>query len=618
MDLFSKKETLNERIKMLRTKIGLTQKELAEKVHVTDKAVSKWETGDGNPEITILIELASVFDVSIDYLLTGKEKEPEIIYSSKMEASCKNDDVNLFKSINIEALKAKDESNKYITEYLLKYNCPNVYQAFIEVFGASSLISNYTRGSLNFDNEEIIKLMIKYNDITSLRKINFFSHNMTRDQWGTIASLNRGHNYSIYNGQLLEKVLPLITNESIIWSEIFRIHENNLINSVVNWQCVYSNILTFASKEDKKDLLNKLIDLIIKLNNTSIEAYEKARLKEPEHLRKNYHLITGEARIIDNNQIYNRIHYYNYSVVAIPVIVIEKLLEFGNIDIAIILNRFNKLFNVDFIADGIINSEIMKKDGKSSKEDIKVTSCMEFGIVNIDKLLKYNDYKLAKYALENYPISFNEMLESYLNNNKLRELYEFSIDNNFLQISSTILSYYVNKNIDDIKKSIETTSNNIYLNSNQFDVNKKYFVNQSLARYPVYGKPLPRYTSEEVKIKVLNDLKLKLEKEIITKDLTKDYFYSLIESNNVELLIIKLSVKLEAILKFDYKYEGTFEEMLNQYFSRFQSDYNSSTSTNLLNKLRKYRNGIVHPEQSKEELTHDDLKFLIDYICKLG
>ena len=62
----------SKRIKKLRKKKGMTQLELAEKVYVTDKAVSKWETGEGNPEITILIELAKVFEVSLDYLLTGK------------------------------------------------------------------------------------------------------------------------------------------------------------------------------------------------------------------------------------------------------------------------------------------------------------------------------------------------------------------------------------------------------------------------------------------------------------------------------------------------------------------------------------------------------------------
>ena len=54
----------------------LTQKELAEKVNVTDKAVSKWETGKGYPDIETMKSLADVFDVSISELLEGK-KVPE-------------------------------------------------------------------------------------------------------------------------------------------------------------------------------------------------------------------------------------------------------------------------------------------------------------------------------------------------------------------------------------------------------------------------------------------------------------------------------------------------------------------------------------------------------------
>ena len=54
----------------------LTQNELAEKVNVTDKAVSKWETGKGYPDIETMKSLADVFDVSISELLEGK-KVPE-------------------------------------------------------------------------------------------------------------------------------------------------------------------------------------------------------------------------------------------------------------------------------------------------------------------------------------------------------------------------------------------------------------------------------------------------------------------------------------------------------------------------------------------------------------
>ena len=58
-------------IKELREKNNLTQMELAQKLNVSDKSVSKWETGKGYPDITLLEPIAKVFRVSITELLSG-------------------------------------------------------------------------------------------------------------------------------------------------------------------------------------------------------------------------------------------------------------------------------------------------------------------------------------------------------------------------------------------------------------------------------------------------------------------------------------------------------------------------------------------------------------------
>ena len=58
-------------IKELREKNHLTQAELAEKLNVSDKTVSKWETAKGYPDISMLEPLAEVFGVSIPELLSG-------------------------------------------------------------------------------------------------------------------------------------------------------------------------------------------------------------------------------------------------------------------------------------------------------------------------------------------------------------------------------------------------------------------------------------------------------------------------------------------------------------------------------------------------------------------
>lgn len=59
-------------IKELREKHKLTQLELADKLNVSDKTISKWETGKGYPDITLLEPIAEAFGVSVTELISGK------------------------------------------------------------------------------------------------------------------------------------------------------------------------------------------------------------------------------------------------------------------------------------------------------------------------------------------------------------------------------------------------------------------------------------------------------------------------------------------------------------------------------------------------------------------
>ena len=56
----------------LRKERGLTQQELADRLHITNKAVSKWETGEAFPETAQLVPLATIFGVTVDELLRGE------------------------------------------------------------------------------------------------------------------------------------------------------------------------------------------------------------------------------------------------------------------------------------------------------------------------------------------------------------------------------------------------------------------------------------------------------------------------------------------------------------------------------------------------------------------
>lgn len=94
-------ETLNTRIKELRKEKGLTQLQLAELLNVTDKAVSKWEVGETNPDIILLPKISEIFGVTLDYLLTGKKEEDRISLDDmdlekRMHYLIKKDDVENF------------------------------------------------------------------------------------------------------------------------------------------------------------------------------------------------------------------------------------------------------------------------------------------------------------------------------------------------------------------------------------------------------------------------------------------------------------------------------------------------------------------------------------------
>ena len=93
--------TLGERIYNLRTEKEMSQGDLADALEVSRQSISKWETNGSVPELDKLIKLSEIFDVSLDELITGKEKveqptappqaeqpvapkvEPQVIYIEK-------------------------------------------------------------------------------------------------------------------------------------------------------------------------------------------------------------------------------------------------------------------------------------------------------------------------------------------------------------------------------------------------------------------------------------------------------------------------------------------------------------------------------------------------------
>lgn len=86
-------------IKKRRMSKKLTQQDLADKLHITDRAVSKWETGKCLPDASLMIELCNILSISVNELLNGE-------MLSNKDYSSKYDD------LLIELKKEEENKNK--------------------------------------------------------------------------------------------------------------------------------------------------------------------------------------------------------------------------------------------------------------------------------------------------------------------------------------------------------------------------------------------------------------------------------------------------------------------------------------------------------------------------
>ena len=99
-------EKIGKFISKLRKEKKLTQEELAEKLKVSSKSISRWETGKCMPDISLLIPLSEALDISVNELITGEHIEEKNI-KEKTELAIKE-------TINYSNNKLKKEKKKYI------------------------------------------------------------------------------------------------------------------------------------------------------------------------------------------------------------------------------------------------------------------------------------------------------------------------------------------------------------------------------------------------------------------------------------------------------------------------------------------------------------------------
>ena len=173
----------SEKLKLFRTSNGLTQEELAEKLNVSRQAITKWESGDGIPDIDNLKQLSILFGITIDELvkddkiikMKGKysyQEELEIDHSKHFDIKISkifemNIKPNLEEKVKIEILSDEEEN----LQELYKVKLDNLYDRLdIDIKGkniAQDIIVNMYLPEKYIDEIELNSKM-KYLNISNL------------------------------------------------------------------------------------------------------------------------------------------------------------------------------------------------------------------------------------------------------------------------------------------------------------------------------------------------------------------------------------------------------------------------------------------------------------------
>ncbi|AXQ77758.1 helix-turn-helix transcriptional regulator [Streptococcus sp. H49] len=105
-----------ERLKVLRKEAGLTQKQIAEKLNMSQPAYLSWEKGKREPSAKTLEKFATFFNVSTDYLLgkTDDKRTPEKILEDDIDES-------LDRSVAYNGNPISDHDRAVIKEFLKNY-----------------------------------------------------------------------------------------------------------------------------------------------------------------------------------------------------------------------------------------------------------------------------------------------------------------------------------------------------------------------------------------------------------------------------------------------------------------------------------------------------------------
>ena len=401
---------IGKTIKNLRLEKEMTELDLASVLSCSTDLVKKWEADLEYPDITMLPKIASVFNVSIDYLTTGKVV-PINNFDELLEKVTKNDDVD---KLADNLIKGIDKQGNSLINYVIKNESVKIFDYLVKTNKLKYALNNR---NINDFKDEVINLSLISENIQNLPKMGLLDISITPDL-----------NISFYK---LVSTDVRITDDTIDY--LLNIHNRDINTGdylyMPNdsrhvkglWQIIYPKLLEYA-------IIYNNIKLIYKIYKACLDA--------------NKYAIT----IIKDNAIdyklssiplskYDAQRKTNIPVVEIPYHLLELMLHNKMFTILKDFNNLNKQINAKYMDFKLIELEELKDDKNATDMDILKVKYVKCGLLNINELLsgftKPTEYEkqIICNMINSYPITYLELVNSLILSNNFKKLFEFAVDN---------------------------------------------------------------------------------------------------------------------------------------------------------------------------------------------
>ena len=669
--------TIGDRIKLKRKELGLTQAELGEKLNVTDRAVSKWEQNDGKPDIAFLPVLAQIFNVTIDYLLTGVEPKKEVIIKTPKEMLIETDDPAYLEKVN--DLSFTD---------LYKNQLVNVFTFLVD----SGKI-NYYYGGRHRSNDYVTEILFLCLISNRLDKLNVFEFNdigfADNNEWNK-EMLDAFANDERVSEETRKFVLTTHCR-TLKGRSVSDGMNNESRHRYGNWQAMYPKFLDAFAAAKKWKWVKFILDVADSINKPAMDEYnDRKNIRYDDG--NNYHIKFNTPRGTYSTEQY-------VQVMAINKKTLDILLEEGQFDLLEQANAINSLIGKETIKTKTIELQKMKTSPEVRLKDTLVFEFSNNYILNYNSLLNSDtvtvkgpskeedkeayleallkQYKnLYKEIINENPINFIELTYKCLNEKNLSKLFQVAVDYEIKDLIAALMQgnleniasvakntfVYSETEVKDSYNGFSRRSETVYKmgdkwvksstieytyglikldNPDDIPLNVK----DAIKFFNKYKENVFNQWVENIESKITH-IRVKKENEQeyerLKNEITSAFLLEQISKGNDEVAIIKLCIKLESILKYRYGYSGDLYTMLdtffagplkevatympwddedNSYQSQMDEYYRQTelneihrTWTEYLSKLRMKRNNLVHAEKSTVNFTTEDLKKCISIV----